>query len=176
MIATAITSGQQTLFCDRELLQQWKVTMRTSNTRARKFRSTVGKIVMALVFASMIGGISIAPAFASIRINKILLPFVEHGIPAGGSLGDDLYPNALLAAQSEKYGIGSYIDKIDDNELKVAVQIFLSIDETKPTLEALLDLKNRLVAVTFPDFRVGYDAQGHAWLLFERQGAAWTGV
>jgi len=38
--------------------------MRTSNTRTRKFSSTVGKIVMALVFASMIGGISIAPAFA----------------------------------------------------------------------------------------------------------------
>jgi len=38
--------------------------MRTSNTRARKFRSTVGRIVMALVVASMIGGISIAPAFA----------------------------------------------------------------------------------------------------------------
>jgi uncharacterized membrane protein len=41
----------------------WKVTMRTSNTRARKFSSTVVKILMALVFASMIGGISIAPAF-----------------------------------------------------------------------------------------------------------------
>jgi len=38
--------------------------MRTSNTQASKFRSIVGKIVMALVFASMIGGISIAPAFA----------------------------------------------------------------------------------------------------------------
>ena len=37
--------------------------MRTSNTQARKFSSTVGKIVMALIFASMIGGISIAPAF-----------------------------------------------------------------------------------------------------------------
>jgi hypothetical protein len=37
--------------------------MRISNTRARKFSSTLGKIVMALVFASMIGGISIAPAF-----------------------------------------------------------------------------------------------------------------
>jgi hypothetical protein len=36
--------------------------MKNSNTRARKFSSTVGKIVMALVFASMIGGISIAPA------------------------------------------------------------------------------------------------------------------
>jgi hypothetical protein len=37
--------------------------MRTSNTCARKFRSTVGKIVMALVLASMIGALSIAPAF-----------------------------------------------------------------------------------------------------------------
>ena len=37
--------------------------MRTSNTRTRKFSSTVGTIVMALVVASMIGGISIAPAF-----------------------------------------------------------------------------------------------------------------
>ena len=37
--------------------------MRTSNTRAGKFRSTVGKIVMALAFALMIGGILIAPAF-----------------------------------------------------------------------------------------------------------------
>jgi len=38
--------------------------MRTSNTRARKFGSTVGKIVMALVFAFMIGGIFITPAFS----------------------------------------------------------------------------------------------------------------
>ena len=37
--------------------------MRISNTRAWKFSSILGKIVMALVFASMIGGISIAPAF-----------------------------------------------------------------------------------------------------------------
>lgn len=37
--------------------------MGTSNTRARKFSSTVGKIVMALVFTSMIGGIFISPAF-----------------------------------------------------------------------------------------------------------------
>ena len=37
--------------------------MRTSSTRARIFRSTVGKIVMALVCASMIGGTFIAPAF-----------------------------------------------------------------------------------------------------------------
>ena len=63
MIATATTSRQQTLFCDRESLQEWKVTMRTSDTRTRKFSSTVGAIVMALVVASMIGGISIAPAF-----------------------------------------------------------------------------------------------------------------
>jgi hypothetical protein len=37
--------------------------MRTSNMRARKFGSTVGKILIALVLASMIGGISIEPAF-----------------------------------------------------------------------------------------------------------------
>ena len=37
--------------------------MKTSNTRTRKFSSTVGKMVMALVFASMIGGVFIAPAF-----------------------------------------------------------------------------------------------------------------
>jgi hypothetical protein len=37
--------------------------MRTSNTRVRKFSATIGKVVMALVFVSMIGGVSIAPAF-----------------------------------------------------------------------------------------------------------------
>lgn len=63
MIATSTTSEQQTLSRDRESLQEWKVTMRTSNVRARKFSWTIGKILMALVFASMIGGISIAPAF-----------------------------------------------------------------------------------------------------------------
>ena len=63
MIASTTLSQQQTLLCDRESLREWKVTMRTSNTRTRKFSSTVGTIVMALVVASMIGGISIAPAF-----------------------------------------------------------------------------------------------------------------
>ena len=37
--------------------------MRTSNTRAGNFSATVGKIVMALACASMIGGMFIAPAF-----------------------------------------------------------------------------------------------------------------
>jgi hypothetical protein len=41
--------------------------MRTSNTRAGNFRSTVGKIVMAVVCATMIGGVFIAPAFAEDR-------------------------------------------------------------------------------------------------------------
>jgi hypothetical protein len=41
--------------------------MRTSNTRARNFSSTVGKIVMAVVCATMIGGIFIEPAFADDR-------------------------------------------------------------------------------------------------------------
>ena len=34
---------------------------------ASKFSATVGKIAMALVFVSMIGGISIAPAFGRYR-------------------------------------------------------------------------------------------------------------
>lgn len=64
MIATVATSRQQTRFFDRGSLRKWKVTMRTSNTPVRNFRSVVGKIVMALVCASMIGGTFIAPAFA----------------------------------------------------------------------------------------------------------------
>jgi hypothetical protein len=64
VIATATTSGQQTLFYDRESLQEWKVTMKTLNIRARKFSSIVGKIMLTLVFASMIGSIFIAPAFS----------------------------------------------------------------------------------------------------------------
>jgi len=64
MIATAAASGQQTRFFNRGSLRKWKVTMGTSNTRARTFRSTVGKIVMALACASMIGGIFITPAYS----------------------------------------------------------------------------------------------------------------
>jgi hypothetical protein len=63
MIAIAIASRQQTLFRDRASLQEWEVTMKTSNTRARKLSLTVGKIMMALVFVSMIGGTFITPAF-----------------------------------------------------------------------------------------------------------------
>jgi len=63
MIAIAIASRQQTLFSDRASLQEWEVTMKTSNTRARKLSLTVGKIMMALVFVSMIGGTFITPAF-----------------------------------------------------------------------------------------------------------------
>ena len=37
--------------------------MKTSNMRTGKFSSTVCKILMVLVFASMIGGISIAPVY-----------------------------------------------------------------------------------------------------------------
>ena len=37
--------------------------MKPSITRPGKVKSTIGKIVIALVFVSMIGGISIAPAF-----------------------------------------------------------------------------------------------------------------
>ena len=38
--------------------------MKTSNMRVGKFSSIVGRIMMALVFASMIGGILVTPAFA----------------------------------------------------------------------------------------------------------------
>ena len=62
-----IEEGKISGFCDRESLQEWKATMRTSNTRATKFSSTVVKILMALIFVSMIGGISIAPAFGRDR-------------------------------------------------------------------------------------------------------------
>ena len=41
--------------------------MRTVNAQAGNFRSTVGKIVMAVVCASMIGGIFTASAFADDR-------------------------------------------------------------------------------------------------------------
>lgn len=64
MIATATTSRQQTRWYDRGSLRKWKVTMRTLNTQARNFSSTVGKIVMAVVCASMIGGIFITPAYS----------------------------------------------------------------------------------------------------------------
>ena len=64
MIATATTSRQQTRWYDRGSLRKWKVTMRTLNTQARNFRSTVGKIVMAVACASMIGGIFITPAYS----------------------------------------------------------------------------------------------------------------
>lgn len=63
MSASVITPRQHPLCCDRESVQKWKVTMRISNTRAGKFRATVGKVVMALVFILMIGSIAFAPAF-----------------------------------------------------------------------------------------------------------------
>jgi hypothetical protein len=37
--------------------------MNTLNTRAKHLRSTVGKIVMVLAFAAVIGGLSMVPAF-----------------------------------------------------------------------------------------------------------------
>jgi hypothetical protein len=57
------TSRQQTLFCDRESLQEWEVTLKTSNTRAGKFPLTISKIMMTLIFISLIGSTFIAPAF-----------------------------------------------------------------------------------------------------------------
>ena len=59
--------------------------MKTSSTRVRKFSSTAGKIVMALVFASMIGGISIAPAFG--RDNDRRGGYHDHGRYEHGRYG-----------------------------------------------------------------------------------------
>jgi hypothetical protein len=44
--------------------------MRIWNTRTKNFSSTVGKIVMALVFASVSGSIFIAPAFGKDNDNR----------------------------------------------------------------------------------------------------------
>jgi hypothetical protein len=67
MIATAATSRRQTRFYDRGSLRKWKVTMKTLNTQAGRFRSTVGKIILAVVCVSMMGGMFIAPAFGEDR-------------------------------------------------------------------------------------------------------------
>lgn len=64
MIATVTTSRRQPRVFDGGSLRKWKVIMKTSNTQARNFSSVVGKIVMALVCASMISGTFIAPAYA----------------------------------------------------------------------------------------------------------------
>ena len=64
MNATAATIETANPLFDRGSLRKWKVTMRTLSTQVRNISSTFGKIVMALVCASMIGGIFIAPAFA----------------------------------------------------------------------------------------------------------------
>jgi hypothetical protein len=53
--------------------------MRTSNTRARKFSSTVVKILIALIFVSMIGAISIAPAFGRHRGHHQHGRYYHHG-------------------------------------------------------------------------------------------------
>lgn len=60
----SISKGKQTLLCDRESLQEGKVTMKTSNKGVRKFPLTICKIMMALVFIALIGVTIIEPAFA----------------------------------------------------------------------------------------------------------------
>lgn len=67
MITNAITSGQHALFSNRESLKEQEVTLATSTIHAKRLVSAVGKVAIALVFASMIGGISIAPAFGDNR-------------------------------------------------------------------------------------------------------------
>ena len=53
--------------------------MRTSNTRVRKFSLIAGKIMMVLVFVSMIGGICIAPAFGQGNGRHGGYYYTEHG-------------------------------------------------------------------------------------------------
>jgi hypothetical protein len=65
--------------------------MSSSNMRARKFSSTISKIVMALVFALMIGGISMTPAFGD-----------DHG-RGGGHRGHERHEHGGRGYQSGGY-------------------------------------------------------------------------
>ena len=56
-----------TLPRERASLQAGKVTMQTLNTWATHVRSVVGTLVLALVLASVLGGISVVPAFGQER-------------------------------------------------------------------------------------------------------------
>jgi hypothetical protein len=77
------------------------VTMRTSDTQARKFSSTAVKILMALVFASMIGGISITPAFGF----YLAMP----GLAISSGSGIDLsFPVQIGDGADGYYGAGGY--------------------------------------------------------------------
>lgn len=118
----------------------------------------------------------LAKEYLAQRINEMLVPFVESRKLPTGNIGSDRFDLALLAAQSEKYRISSYVENIDDEELKRAVQVLLSVDECSPTLRSLLNVKNALVAVSNPDFCVDYDPPKHEWLLFERGNSSWSRI
>ena len=75
--------------------------MRTSNTRAGKFRSTVGKIVMALAFALMIGGILIAPAFGVESYGRG--EYGEHGRYQHGQYQQGRYQRGRRGYQHRTY-------------------------------------------------------------------------
>jgi len=53
--------------------------MKTSNIRVRKFSLIAGKIMMVLVFVSMIGGICIAPAFGKNNNRRGGYYYTGHG-------------------------------------------------------------------------------------------------
>lgn len=69
MTAIVATSGPHTTITNRESLEEWKASMKTSQVEGKKLKSTVARIVMAVIFAAMIGGTVTVPAFGDNRHN-----------------------------------------------------------------------------------------------------------
>src|SRR6266566_3969504 len=71
-----------TLPRERASLQAGKVTMQTLNTWATHVRSMVGTLVLALACASVLGGISVGPAFGQEREWRAERWRERHAYPA----------------------------------------------------------------------------------------------
>ena len=81
--------------------------MRTSSTGTRKFSSTFGKIMMALVFAAMIGGMFIAPAFARDGYGRGR-GYYDHGRHGYYRGGYGYYPAPIYAPPPVVYAPDPY--------------------------------------------------------------------